>query len=53
MIIKVNNKKRKTGFLSPKARLTFAKLRQAFNTALIFYYFDPKYHIRIETGVSG
>ena len=32
-------------FLIPKARLTFAKLRQVFVKALIFNYFDLEYHI--------
>ena len=36
-------------FLTPKAKLAFTQLRQAFIKTLIFYYFDPKCHIWIET----
>ena len=36
-------------FLTPRAKLAFTKLRQAFVKALILYHFDPKCHIRIET----
>ena len=39
------------GYLIPKARLPFTKLRKAFTKALILRYFDPKCHIRIETKV--
>ena len=31
----------------------FTKLRQAFLKAPILYHFDPEYHIRIETDISG
>ena len=50
-------------FLSPKmvrsefftlgARLPFTELRQTFVKALIFYHFDPKRHIQVETDISG
>ena len=40
-------------FLTPEARLVFTKLRQVFVKALIFHYFDPERHIRVETDVSG
>ena len=42
-----------TGFLTPKARLVFTQLRQAFVETSIFHHFDPKSYIRIETDVSG
>ena len=42
------NKKAGTGFLTPKAKLAFTQLRQAFIEALILYYFDLESHIRIE-----
>lgn len=42
-----------TGFFIPRARLTFAKLRQAFHIALILHYFNPDCHIRIEIDVSN
>ena len=42
-----------SGFLSSKAKQTFTELRQAFIKARIFHYFDPDYHIRIETDVFG
>ena len=34
------------------ARLAFTKLRQTFIKALLLYYFDLEYHIRIETDAS-
>ena len=40
-------------FLTPKARLAFTELRQAFVKASILYYFNPKCYIRIEIDVSG
>ena len=40
-------------FLMPGARLAFIKLRQVFVEALIFYHFNSKYHIKIETNISG
>ena len=42
-----------TGFFTPKARLAFTRLRQAFVKAPIFYYFNPENHIRIETDALG
>ena len=38
-------------YLVPRARLAFTKLRQVFIKALILYYFNPKYHIQIETDI--
>ena len=35
-------------FLTPGARLTFTKLRQAFVEALILHHFDPERHIWVE-----
>ena len=40
-------------FLTPKAKLAFNRLRLAFIKAPILWYFDPKYHILIETDASG
>ena len=40
-------------FLILGARLAFIKLRQIFVKTLILQYFDPEYHIWIETDVSG
>lgn len=40
-------------FFTFKARLKFTELRQAFIKALIFYYFDLKCHILIESNASG
>ncbi len=40
-------------FLTPKARKTFTKLRQAFVKAPILNHFDPECHIQIETDASG
>ena len=42
-----------SGFLTSKARLTFAKLKQTFIKTQIFYYFDPKYYIHIKTNTFG
>ena len=40
-------------FLTFGAKLAFIKLRQMFFKALILHYFNPEYHIRIETDVLG
>ena len=40
-------------FLTPRAKLTFTKLRQAFLKALIFYHFNPECYIWIEIDASG
>ena len=40
-------------FLTPKARSAFDRLRLAFTKTPILRYFDPKYHIRIETDISS
>ena len=40
-------------FFTPKAKLAFIKLRQAFFKAPIFHHFDPEGHIWIETDVLG
>ena len=50
---KFRTKKAKKSFLTPKARLAFTQLRQAFVEALILYYFDPKSHIWIEIDESS
>lgn len=42
-----------TRFFIPRARLSFAKLRQTFIKALILYHFDAKCHIWIEINISG
>ena len=42
-----------SGFLSPKARTTFNRLRLAFTKAPILRHFDPECHIWIETDASG
>ena len=47
------NKKGKTSFFTPKARLAFTQLRQAFVKAPILYHFDPKSYTWIETDASG
>ncbi len=39
-------------FLTPEARKTFTKLRQAFVETLILNHFDPEHHIRIEIDTS-
>lgn len=38
-------------FITPKARLAFIKLRQAFVEVLILYYFDLDYHIWTKTNI--
>ena len=42
-----------TGYLTPDAKWAFTQLRQAFTKAPIFRHFDPEYHIRNKTDVSG
>ena len=46
------NIKAGSGFLTPKAKLAFIKLRQMFVKTLIFHYFNSECHIRIETNAS-
>lgn len=43
----------RSGFLTPKAKLAFDKLRQVFIKISILYYFDPKCHIWVKTDVSS
>ena len=43
--IKSKSASSRTDFLTPKARLAFTQLRQAFTKAPIFQYFDLKYYI--------
>ena len=50
---KSRNEEAETGFFTPKARLAFTQLRQAFVKASIFHHFDLKNHIRIEINVSS
>ena len=40
-------------FLTPSAREAFNRLWLAFIKAPIFWYFDPEYHIWIETNILG
>ena len=40
-------------FLTPKAKLAFLWLRQAFTKAAILHHFNPDRNIRIETNASG
>ena len=47
------NSNRAMGFLIPKARLAFNKLRKAFTKAPILQHFNPKYYIWIQTDASG
>ena len=44
---------RSLDFLTPRVKLAFIKVRQAFFKAPILHYFDPERYIRIETHVSG
>ena len=41
------------GFFTPKARLVFTQLRQAFVEAPILHHFDLESHIQMETDLSG
>ena len=41
-----------SNFLTPKAKLAFSRLRQAFTKAPILYHFDPERYIRIEIDSS-
>ena len=47
------NLNRAMSYLTSKARLAFIQLRKTFTKAPILQHFDPEYHIRIETDVSG
>lgn len=49
----VVGKKSETEFFTLEARLTFAKLRQAFNTTPILNYLDLQYNIWIEINASS
>ena len=40
-----NTKKNRLSFLTPNTRMVFNYLQLAFTKALIFQYFDLKYHI--------
>lgn len=42
----------KLRFLTSKARLAFAKLRQVFIKAPILNYFNLKFYIQVESNVS-
>ena len=42
---------RSLDFFTPRAKLAFTELKQAFLKAFIFYHRKPKCHIRIETDV--
>lgn len=53
MIIEVSRIKFGITFLTPGAKLAFAKLRQAFNTAQILQHFHPQCDIQIEMDVLG
>ena len=50
---KSKTEKAGTGFFTPKARLAFTQLRQAFVEAPILHHFDLKSYIRIEIDISG
>lgn len=55
MIVEVDivDKKSVNRFFTLIARLTFVELKQTFSITLIFYHFDPKYLICIETNLSS
>lgn len=44
---------KKANFLTPKAKLVFIQLWQAFTKALILYHFYPECHIWIKTNTLG
>ena len=48
-----NSSKSTLDFLTPRAKLAFTELREAFLKALILHHFDSECHIRIETDASG
>ena len=47
------SKKTELSFLTFRARMAFAKLRQAFIKAPILHHFDLERYIRVETDMSG
>ena len=50
---KSRTEKAGTSFLTPKARLAFTQLKQAFIEAPILHHLDPESQIRIKTDASG
>ena len=52
-LLKFNATEAGLSFLTSKARAAVNRLRLAFTKAPIFRYFDPEYHIWIETNASG
>lgn len=55
LIVKIDILDKKSGieFFISGARFAFAKLKQAFNTTPILYYFDVEYNIQIKSNVLG
>ena len=51
--LKSKTEEARTGFFTPKARLAFSQLRQAFREATILNYFNLENHIQMETDASG
>ena len=47
------NKEAETDFFTPKARLAFTQLKQAFVKAPIFHHFDLECYIQIQTNILG
>ena len=47
------NLNRVIGYLTPKARLAFTKLKKTFTKAPILQHFDLECHIQIETNTSS
>ena len=43
----------RSDIFTPRAKLAFTELRQAFFIALILYHFNPERYIRIEMDASG
>ena len=43
----------KSSLLTPNAKQVFIQLRQVFTKVQILQHFDLKYHIQIETNISG
>ena len=43
----------RSDFLTPRAKLAFTELRQAFLKAPIHHHFNPERHIQIEMDASG
>jgi hypothetical protein len=48
----VKNRKSDPFYFTKEVKTTFKELKERFQLALIFYLYDPKFLIRLETDIS-